>query len=89
MNQKGQIIHQIKAATHLNDGGSALKKQIIAICQELVKEHGNICAIGVGSASPLHAEQGILLDPMNFGWKQKKVHFTRDLKKNDESADRF
>lgn len=82
VNPKGQILHQVKAATHLTGGWQALKKQIVSICQQLIKEHKNICAIGVGSAGPLHAEQGVLLDPTNFGWTQKKVHFTRDLKKS-------
>jgi glucokinase len=56
-----------------------LKKQIVEICQSLAKEHGKPKSIGIGSAGPLHAPSGKLLDPTNFGWKAAVVPITRQL----------
>lgn len=79
VNEKGKIIREMKEPTNLSGGWPKLKLQIATICRELMKEKG-IKAIGVGSAGPLHAPSGKLLDPTNFGWKDRlTVTLTRDL----------
>ncbi len=80
--EKGKIVKQVKAATHLSGGWPALKKQIVSICKDLMNSGNKITAIGIGSAGPLHAKSGVLLDPTNFGWKKKKINFVKDLSKN-------
>lgn len=81
VDEKGKIIKQVKVATYLSAGWPALKKQIVSICNDLMKSGHKITAIGVGSAGPLHAKSGVLLDPTNFGWKKKKINFVKDLAK--------
>lgn len=82
VNENGKILQVIKEATHLSHGWPALKRQMISICHELQKAHSSIKSIGIGSAGPLHAGDGVLLDPTNFGWSQKKVFLRRDLEKS-------
>jgi glucokinase len=81
VNEKGKIIQQVKVPTQVNAGWPAMKKQIVSICRDFMNSGYKITAIGVGSAGPLHAKSGVLLDPTNFGWKKKKIHFVRDLSK--------
>jgi glucokinase len=78
---KGKIKHEIKEASYLAGGWSKLKLQIVDICERLIELHGDIYAIGIGSAGPLHAEKGILLDPTNFGWSSKIINLKSDLEK--------
>jgi glucokinase len=82
INQDGKILQKIKADTHLSDGWNGLKKQIIQICQNYIDNEKNIYSIGIGSAGPLNAREGTLLDPTNFGWNSnKKVFIKRELEK--------
>ncbi|MCC2680150.1 MAG: hypothetical protein K0R29_2726 [Pseudobdellovibrio sp.] len=81
VNEKGKIVKQIKAHTQLEGGWPVLKNQIVEICRELMNSGKKITAIGFGSAGPLHAKSGVLLDPTNFGWKKKKINFVKDLSK--------
>lgn len=57
-----------------------LRAQLIEICRELQEKHGKAAGIGIGSAGPLHAPSGTLLDPTNFGWAAPlKVRITAEL----------
>ncbi len=79
---KGVVKHQITEASYLAGGWVQLKKQIVRICRELSSKEKNINCVAIGSAGPLHAEKGILLDPTNFGWKKQKIiSIVGDLKK--------
>ena len=79
---KGIVKNQITEASYLAGGWKELKKQIVRICHELKKKEDNISCVAIGSAGPLHAEKGLLLDPTNFGWKnQKIIPIVSDLKK--------
>lgn len=73
----GRILESLKEPTVLEQGWPGLKRQLIRICRDLMKRHKTISAVGVGSAGPLHSEQGVLLDPTNFGWTSKKKIFFR------------
>lgn len=79
VSENKKIIKQIKEPTELIQGWAGLKKQIVRICNELMSVGYKVSAAGVGSAGPLHASEGLLLDPTNFGWKKKKINFTKDL----------
>lgn len=80
--EKGRILHKIKQPTFLSEGWPGLKKQIIYLCQVVSKLEKNISAVGIGSAGPLNAEEGTLIDPTNFGWKiKKKIPLKTDLAK--------
>lgn len=82
VDQNGKILKEHRALTEYKGGWSVLKKQLIQICQELKKTHKDIAAVGIGSAGPLHAPSGTLLDPTNFGWKSPlTVPITKELKK--------
>lgn len=82
VNEKGKILRELKEPTNLSGGWPKLKSQILTICRELMKEKG-IKAVGVGSAGPLHAPSGKLLDPTNFGWKGTlTVPLASDLQKS-------
>jgi len=69
---QGKVLKTIKEPSHLADGWPGLKQQVLRLCKTLLVEHPSVKAIGVGSAGPLHAEKGVLLDPTNFGWTSKK-----------------
>lgn len=57
-----------------------LRAQLVSVCQELQESHGRAAGVGIGSAGPLHAPSGVLLDPTNFGWTSPlKVNLTREL----------
>jgi glucokinase len=57
-----------------------LREQLATLCRELQAGHGSVQGIGIGSAGPLHAPSGTLLDPTNFGWKGPlKVKLTAEL----------
>jgi glucokinase len=73
MNEKGKILDETWAPTELGGGWSSLKAQLVRTCRELQAKHGRIHAIGIGSAGPLHAPSGRLLDPTNFGWTSPLV----------------
>ena len=76
----GKILKLVKEPTRLKEGWPGLKKQIIQIIKSLLAEHKTVQKIGVGSAGPLNAVEGTLLDPTNFGWKSiKKIHFKKEL----------
>jgi glucokinase len=78
---KGKILQQKKVPTELGGGWRALKKQLIDLCKELQKEEPKVSAIGIGSAGPLDAPAGLLLDPTNFGWSSPlKVNIVKELK---------
>src|SRR5688500_16959984 len=68
VNSQGKVLAEVRAGTALGGGWPRLKKQLIDICQDLQKAHRGISGIGIGSAGPLHAPSGRLLDPTNFGW---------------------
>ena len=80
VNEDGKILRLIKEPTELKMGWPGLKKQIVRICNELFKDHKTIKVIGVGSAGPLNAVDGTLLDPTNFGWSSiKKIYFRKEI----------
>lgn len=80
VNEKGKILSERKESTDLGGGWPRLKKQLIAICRELSAGEKGVRAIGIGSAGPLHAPSGRLLDPTNFGWQSPlKVKITSEL----------
>ncbi|MGZ3691592.1 MAG: ROK family protein [Pseudobdellovibrio sp.] len=85
VSEKKKIVKQLKQNTKLDGGWPVLQKQVVDICNELMaeakKKKIKVSGIGIGSAGPLHARLGLLLDPTNFGWSDKKIHFVRDLKK--------
>lgn len=78
--KEGKVLRELKVPTHLAGGWPGLRKQLAEVVRELsVKK---VKAVGIGSAGPLHAPSGMLLDPTNFGWKgAQKVPLTRDLSK--------
>jgi glucokinase len=76
---RGRILCEELGATELSSWPQ-LKKQLLALCRDLKKKHPSVTAIGIGSAGPLHAPSGTLLDPTNFGWKKKlAVPLAREL----------
>ncbi|RZA09319.1 MAG: ROK family protein [Proteobacteria bacterium] len=77
----GKVIEERKVPTELGSGWPGLRKQLIEICKELMAEHGLAKAVGIGSAGPLHAPSGTLLDPTNFGWPTAKIAIARELQK--------
>ncbi len=84
VSDQGKILRELKVSTQLKDGWPGLRRQLTEICRELkdTKTKG----IGIGSAGPLHAPSGKLLDPTNFGWSGSKsgakaIPLTADLKK--------
>lgn len=78
--EQGKLLREVKAQTHLHDGWPGLRKQLVEICRDLKDKKTK--AIGIGSAGPLHAPSGKLLDPTNFGWHQAKaIPLTTDLQK--------
>jgi glucokinase len=79
VNSKGKILGERKVATALEGGWGGLKKQLVQICRELIADYGRARAIGVGSAGPLHAPSGRLLDPTNFGWPAAVVPLGKSL----------
>lgn len=79
--ESGKVLEERKVPTELGTGWPGLKKQLIALCRELIATHGAVKAIGIGSAGPLHAPSGVLLDPTNFGWPTAKIAITRELEK--------
>lgn len=76
---KGKILKEIVSPTDLGAGWPGLKKQLVATCRELISLHGKVKAVGIGSAGPLHAPSGKLLDPTNFGWPAAVVPISRQL----------
>lgn len=79
VNASGKTLGEIKVPTELSQGWPGLKKQILELCRTLIKEHGKPKAVGIGSAGPLHAPSGKLLDPTNFGWPAAVVPLARHL----------
>ncbi|MGZ3695040.1 MAG: ROK family protein [Bdellovibrionota bacterium] len=81
VDSKGKILKELSVPTELGGGWLRLKKQLVEICQELKNSHKSISAVGIGSAGPLHAPSGVLLDPTNFGWTSPlKVNIASQLK---------
>lgn len=80
--EKGRILHKIKQPTFLAEGWKGLQGQIKYLCQVVSKLEKNISAIGIGSAGPLNAKEGTLIDPTNFGWTgTKKIPLKKDLER--------
>lgn len=79
VNSAGKIVAEKRVPTDLAGGWPGLKKQLIALCKELTKENGKAVAVGIGSAGPLHAPSGKLLDPTNFGWPAAVIPIARQL----------
>lgn len=81
VDEKGKLFAQKKLPTELGGGWRALRKQLIDLCKELRAEHPSVRAVGIGSAGPLDAPAGLLLDPTNFGWRSPlKVDIVKELK---------
>lgn len=78
---KGKMLAERKAPTELAEGWPGLRRQLITMCKELSEEFGAPSAVGIGSAGPLHAPSGMLLDPTNFGWPTAKIAIARELEK--------
>jgi glucokinase len=69
VNEKGKILDERWEPTQLEGGWKSLRAQLVDICRAFRKKHGRLRGVGIGSAGPLHAPSGKLLDPTNFGWK--------------------
>lgn len=82
VNSQGKILAEKKLPTDLGAGWKGLATQIKSICTQLVKEKGKAKAIGIGSAGPLHAPSGKLLDPTNFGWPSGVIPLVKDLSRS-------
>lgn len=83
VDQKGKLLTETKLPTALNGGWPTLRKQLVDLCRELRKAHPGVKAVGIGSAGPLDAPEGLLLDPTNFGWVSPlKVNIVRELKRS-------
>lgn len=81
VDKNGKIHKEIKVPTQSEGGWKSLREQLIGLCKDFSAHKPK--AIGIGSAGPLHAPSGQLLDPTNFGWKSPlKVHITRELSKS-------
>ncbi len=78
LTSSGKILEEKKEPSFLEEGWSGMKRQIVEICKPWQKLK-KISAIGIGSAGPLHAPSGKLLDPTNFGWGPKIVPMTQEL----------
>jgi glucokinase len=80
VSKDGKVLKELKVPSHLGEGWPGLRRQLTEIVKELsVKK---VKAVGIGSAGPLHAPSGKLLDPTNFGWKgAQTISLTRDLGK--------
>lgn len=68
VNEKGKILREETHPTDLSGGWPRLRSQLLSICRDLRKAEAGVRAVGIGSAGPLHAPSGKLLDPTNFGW---------------------
>jgi glucokinase len=76
---QGRILEERRVPTELAGGWPGLRKQLVSLCRGLVADHGRARAVGIGSAGPLHAPSGKLLDPTNFGWPAAVVPIARLL----------
>lgn len=78
----GKVLAEKREPTRLAGGWPELKTQLVELCRSIQKENSvKARAVGIGSAGPLHAPSGTLLDPTNFGWtKPLKVKVTSELK---------
>ncbi len=74
----GKILVEKKLPSHLERGWPGLKQQLLELITEL-KQKTKVKAIGIGSAGPLHAPSGKLLDPTNFGWPAKVIPIAKEL----------
>lgn len=81
VNSAGKVLEEKKVPTELAAGWKGLRTQLIELCRELIAAHGKVKAVGIGSAGPLHAPTGMLLDPTNFGWPTAKIAIARELEK--------
>ncbi|MGZ3706813.1 MAG: ROK family protein [Bdellovibrionota bacterium] len=80
VSQTGRAKGLLREPTNLAGGWTALKTQLLRLCSELQRVHGKVQGIGIGSAGPLHAPSGKLLDPTNFGWTSPLVvNLSREL----------
>jgi glucokinase len=76
----GRMKGTLKIPTELNSW-AILRDQLIRICRELQESYGKAASLGIGSAGPLDAPHGVLLDPTNFGWTSPlRVNIVRELK---------
>jgi glucokinase len=80
VNESGKILREEKESSELDLGWPGMREQIKKICLKL-KSGQKVSAIGIGSAGPLHAPSGKLLDPTNFGWGPKIISLTKDLER--------
>lgn len=79
--KEGKVLQELKVPTHLGEGWPGLRRQLTGIVREL-SARKKVKAVGIGSAGPLHAPSGRLLDPTNFGWEgAQTISLTRDLAK--------
>lgn len=81
VSKEGKVLKELKVPSRLGEGWPGLRRQLTEIVKELsVKK---VKAVGIGSAGPLHAPSGKLLDPTNFGWEgAQTISLTRDLGKS-------
>lgn len=81
VDSRGRLLAERKMPTALGGGWRALRKQLIGVCSDFRAEHPAVKAVGIGSAGPLDASHGLLLDPTNFGWRSPlRVDIVRELK---------
>lgn len=79
VSKEGKVLRELKVPTDLAAGWPGLRKQLAAVVKELAVK--KVKAVGIGSAGPLHAPGGKLLDPTNFGWDGAKISLTSELSK--------
>jgi glucokinase len=83
VSDSGRILSELKEPVVLDQGPKGLIRQLNSIINGLLPlAKSKLCGIGIGSAGPLHAPSGSLLDPTNFGWKAGKVPIVGPLQKN-------
>jgi len=66
VNEKGQILEEIRVPVKMREGKTGVIKQLTELGRDLLKRYPKCHSVGVASAGPLHPEKGILLDPTNF-----------------------
>lgn len=76
---KGKVLEELRVPTDLSGGWPGLKKQLVEQCRALIAKHGKAKSVGIGSAGPLHAPSGKLLDPTNFGWPSAVIPIAKQL----------
>lgn len=62
----GRVLEEIRVPVAIQQGKTALLRQLSDLGGELLSRHKGIRRVGVASAGPLDPPKGVLLDPTNF-----------------------